>query len=216
MTIEILLNTPKRHEYKQKLSEFLVAGSGRIFLVTGFFSRYGVGAAPDLLSLLEWAAAKKERHLDVMVGIFSDGSTFQTELVVKDIVAQILAAQRLFKSLNKTEKMDIPVHFYGVKKWHAKAVGLTGLGKEFLKAEKIMFGSTNFSQAAMLGDNYEADVYADTSSDHGKKLVSEYVLKLRSLISEGIKMHGISDFHQQVLDELGDAVKITDSGFAFI
>lgn len=216
MTIEVLLSTPSRHDFQQKLSSFLVNGPGRIFLVTGNFSRYGSKAAPDLLSLLQWAAAMPQRKLDILVGIFFDGKAFQTQQVVADLKKQILDAQVLFKCSNPSVTMNIPVHFYGVKQWHAKAIGLTGLGAEFTKAEKIMFGSTNFSQSAMYGKNYEADIYADISSTPGQTLVNEYVYYLRELISDGIKTQGIADFHQQVLTALGGTVNITQDGFAFI
>lgn len=215
MTIEVLLHSPTRKEFQERLKSFLVSGPGRIFIVTGGFSKSGANAASDFLDILVWAASAKDRQLDVLVGVFEDQGELQTQRVVDTLVYQIEKAQSQFKRKHPSKPIAIPVRFFGVKKWHAKAIGLTGLTTEFMAAEKVMFGSTNFTESALYGENFETDIYADKSTSAGQFVLSEYMYQLRDLIGEAMKTRQIPGFHDQVMRSLGGRVQVTPTGMTW-
>lgn len=215
MTIEVLLHSPTQTGFQTQLKEFLVQKPGRIFIVTGNFSKRGTNTALDFLEILIWAASGKDRHLDVLVGVFEDNCSPQTQRVVDTLASLINQAHIEFKKMHPHTPMAIPVRFHAVEKWHAKAIGFTGLGTRFMDAEKIMFGSTNFSESALHGDNFEIDIYADNSSNAGMTLLTMYMQKLKELIIEGKKNCQIPEFHDLVMKALKGKIEVTDTGMTW-
>jgi hypothetical protein len=204
MTIEFLAQYPSQYETKEKLSVFTSHEKGRIFLLTGNFSKYNFGqSATELEALVNWTLSGPDRELAILVGVFEKDGQLQIDEVATSLAKLVVATEKLISKKNSLHALHrLPISFYAVKKWHAKAIGLSGTGKRFLDAECAIFGSTNFSDSALAGENIELDLYMDKTSDKGKSILEQFILKVGVLIAHALKHYHVPAFHTLVEEKI--------------
>jgi len=203
MTVKFLSQSPSAHETTDALRAFLAHDKGTILLLTGGFGSYESGtSASEMLSLMEWAAAKpKQRKIVILVGVFENKDTDSVTQAARKLAYLMINAEKTY--LQKTdERMDIPMVFMAVNKWHAKAIALFEPGKDFYDAKCAIFGSTNFSDSALGGANFELDLFMDNQSPEGITLLRSLMLKLKALVDEGLKNQKVRNFHKTVEEQI--------------
>ncbi|TCS35624.1 hypothetical protein EDC30_11093 [Paucimonas lemoignei] len=234
MTLEFLTQSPTNTETKQKLSTIVKQKTeGRIFLLTGNVSAQRNDIAADmLLSLIEWAAESKNRELVIWVGVWVDFNAVNrareeyvksnpgkspdsfkydeneyltTHKVADDLANLYVQAERKYMDRKPSPPVITPtIQFWGVKKWHAKALGLSGKGKEFKDAQCAIFGSTNFSANALGGKSFELDLYMDTKTETGGALLDAFIRKIVPLLDEAKTHNLVPDFQNIVFLKIAE------------
>lgn len=210
MTSTFLTQSPNKHETTEMLASILEKNTkGRIFLLTGNFSNgKNDKAAETLLSLIEWAGESADRELVVLVGVFkkinekTKNWELQTNEVAKTLAGLVVQSEISYMA-RKPQPPGIPfsVTFYAVEKWHAKAIGLTGMGGRFRDVQCAIFGSTNFSSSALYGENFELDLFMDKETQADELLLKKFIEKIAALLGEA-KNKKIPGFNKLVLDEI--------------
>lgn len=200
MTVSVLAKVPGVQQYSDTFQGLLHEGPGRIFVVTGNLSKVSSGTSTLFTELFKWTTAEPKRHLDLLVGVFEEKGQLKTDTVVDYLADHIKVAVPKSNSPKK-----ISARFFAVKKWHVKAAGRTGLGDKFHHVEKLLVGSTNISDSAIFGDNFELDVYITAPEDGG--LLKTYIAPLANLIRRGVQDYREKDFHDKLQRKLVDHVE---------
>lgn len=202
MTIKFLLQSPDHNETTQEFQTLLAsAKDGRLYILTGSVSSYD-GVASELASAISWAANQANREIVLLIGIFADTKgkyTASLDQVVTKVGNLFVKTINALRS-NSNTGIAINVQFVAVRKWHAKAIGLSGRGKDFLNTDFSIFGSTNFTEPARHGDNYEFDTcIINDDQDGAGPLIRMFATKLRTLIHHGFQHNREPAFAHRVV-----------------
>uniref|UniRef100_Q47H93 Phospholipase D-like domain-containing protein n=1 Tax=Dechloromonas aromatica (strain RCB) TaxID=159087 RepID=Q47H93_DECAR len=211
MSFLFLPQSPTKKFSTKQLGGLLTRSAGRIYLCTASTPWPTTQLSQEFSQILQWVAGGVERELIVLVGIFDQPGSIAVATQLQGVLAN-LYVNAMAPLVGKMAVLKPNVRFYAAEKWHAKAIAITGYGERFEKMEAAIFGSTNFSDSARHGSNYELDVYVDNQTDQDALILSNFSKAIHPLYREAMKKSKIKDFHKNIYVQISQLIQNIPAG----